>query len=145
MKTKVDVLGLYYKIWVDAIVVEQSKRNRKTNWKLNTIIPMSVLNGANLLTFFYWMKTIVNKNFLLFFPVSIFNAKPLNGFISIVITFFIPFVILNYLLIFNNDRYKELLIKYPGNNGKLYKKYILFSLGLLIVPVVIMKVYFAKV
>ena len=136
------MLQLYYKIWVDAIVAEQSKKVEQRNWKLYTLIPISILQGINLLTLFYWMKVLVNHNLPIFLPVSIFNARPLNGFVSIVITFIAPFVILNYLLIFNNDRYAGLLKKYKPEGGKLYRKYVLISLGLLIIPALIVKLYF---
>ena len=75
-------------------------------------------------------------------PVGIFSARPLNGFISVIITFFIPFVLLNYLLIFNKDRYKKLIEKYGPGDGKLYKKYALLTIGIAIIPVVIKVMFF---
>jgi hypothetical protein len=135
-------MELYYKIWVDAIITERAKKPEGKNWKLYTIIPISLLQGTNLFTFFYWMKTIVNRNLPLFFGVDIFNARLINGFISIILTLFIPFVILNYLLIFNNDRYEELIAKYKSKREKFYKKYTLVTLGLLIVPIIIQKMFF---
>ncbi len=136
------MLKLYYSIWVDAIVAEQSKKKRAGNWKLYTLIPMSALQGANLFTLFYWLKNLINRHLLLFMPVNIFNARLINGFISVVITIFIPFVILNYLLIFSNNRYEKLIKEYPYQKGKLYKKYTLYSLGILIIPIVIQKMFF---
>ncbi|MDB5088630.1 MAG: hypothetical protein JWR09_2624 [Mucilaginibacter sp.] len=136
------MLRLYYRIWADAIVSQKEKKTEHTSWKLYTLVPMSVLQGINLLTFFYWMKVIVSRYLLLFMPVNIFNAHPLNDFVSVIITFFAPFVILNYLLIFNNDRYKNIIQKYSTQDGKLYKKYILISIGLLIIPVVIKFMFF---
>jgi hypothetical protein len=135
-------MELYYKIWVDAIITERAKKLEGKNWKLYTIIPISLLQGINLFTFFYWMKTVVNRNLPLFFGVDIFNARLINGFISIILTLFIPFIIFNYLLIFNNDRYEELIAKYKSKREKFYKKYTLVTLGLLIVPIIIQKMFF---
>jgi hypothetical protein len=135
-------MGLYYKIWVDAIVTERSKKVEARNWKLYTIIPISLLQGINLFTFFYWMKTIVNRRLPLFFPVAIFNAKLVNDFIAIVITLFIPFVILNYLLIFSYDKYEKLIPEYKSQSTKYYRKYTLITLGLLIIPIIIQKMFF---
>ncbi|MGZ3874081.1 MAG: hypothetical protein ACXVJD_14260 [Mucilaginibacter sp.] len=137
------MLGIYYRIWADAIVSQKEKKAEGTNWKLYTLVPISILEGLNLFTVFYWVRVIVSRNLLLFMPVNIFNARPLNGFISVVITFFIPFLIINYLLIFNNDRYKRLTGQYGSRNGTLYKKYALISLGLLIIPVIIRTVFFS--
>lgn len=135
-------MNLYYKIWVDAIIATRKSKAESANWKLYTIIPISLLMGINLFTFFYWMKTIVNKNLPLFFGVDVFNARPLNGYISVIITFFVPFVILNYLLIFNNDKFEALTKRYGADNGKLYKRYALYSLGLWIIPIIIQKMFF---
>ncbi len=134
--------GLYYKIWVDAIVTERSKKTEARNWKIYTIIPMSLLQGINLFTFFYWMKTLVNRNLPVFFPVTIFNARLINDFIAIVITLFVPFVILNFLLIFSYDRYEQLIVKYRSGCAKYYKRYTMITLGLLVIPIIIQKMFF---
>lgn len=138
-------MNLYYKIWIDAIISTQRSRIESANWKLFTLLPISLLMGINLFTIFYWMKTIVNKNLPLFFGIDIFNARPLNGYISIVITFFVPFVILNYLLIFSNNKFELLTKRHEVSNGKLYKKYTLWSLGVLIIPIIIQKLFFSIV
>jgi len=135
--------GLYYRIWVDAIVSQKEKRAAEhTSWKLYTMVPISVLQGINLFTIFYWLRLIVNRGLLLMMPVDIFSARPLNGFVSVIITFFIPFLLLNYLLILNNDRYKKLIENYRSEGGKLYKKYALLSIGLAIIPIVIKVMFF---
>jgi len=134
--------GLYYKIWVDAIITERSKKTEARNWKIYTIIPVSLLQGVNLFTFFYWMKTLVNRDLPLFFPVDVFNARLINDFLSIVITLFVPFVILNYLLIFSYDRYEQLIVKYRSACVKYYKRYTMITLGLLIIPIIIQKMFF---
>lgn len=132
----------YYKIWTDAIISQRAKRAEHTSWKLYTIIPISVLQGINLFTFFYWMRIIFSHNLLLTMPVGIFHAHPLNGFISVMITFFIPFVLLNYLLIFYNNRYDKLILRYGSDNGKIYRNYALYTLGIAIIPIIIKVAFF---
>ena len=136
------MVDLYYKIWTDAVAAEQEKKSATRNWKLYTLIPISLLQGINLLTFFYWMKMIVNRNLPLAMPVHFFNARLINVFFSVVITLVIPFIILNYLVIFSNNRYEVLLSKYKSHHGKLYKRYALISIGLFIVPIIIVKMFF---
>lgn len=134
--------GLYYRIWADAIVSQKEERGEHTSWKLYTMVPMSVLQGINLFTIFYWLRLIVNRGLLLMMPVDIFSARPLNGFISVIITFFIPFILLNYLLIFNNNKYKKLIENYNSEGGKLYRKYALSSIALAIIPIVVKVMFF---
>ncbi|HEY8930942.1 MAG TPA: hypothetical protein VIM55_17190 [Mucilaginibacter sp.] len=135
-------MNWYYKIWVDAIATQKQSKTDRSSWKLYSIVFMSVLQGLNLFTLLLWIKVVINRHLLLMMPVSVFNAKPLNGFISVIITFFLPFLILNYLLIFTNERYKRLAEQYPAQNGKLFKKYALWTVGLLIIPAVIKFMFF---
>ena len=136
------ILRLYYRIWVDAIIVEKSKKAERRNWKLYTLIPISLLQGINLFTLFYWMKHLVNRNLPLVFGVDIFNARLINAFIGIVLTLFVPFVLLNYLLIFSTNRYEELLVTYKTQHAGLYKKYVLYTFGALAIPIILQKMFF---
>ena len=134
--------SLYYRIWVDAIASQKEKRAENNSWKLYTLVTVSTLQGINLFTVFYWLRIIFSRHLLLTMPVGIFSARPLNGFISVIITFFIPFLLLNYLLIFNKDRYKKLIEKYGAGDGKLYKTYALLTIGIAIIPAVIKVMFF---
>ncbi|ASU35279.1 hypothetical protein [Mucilaginibacter xinganensis] len=136
------MLKLYYRIWADAIISQKKNKAGNTSWQLYTLVPISALQGINLLTIFYWLRIIVSRQLLLAMPVNIFNAHPLNSFISVLVTFFIPFAILNYLAVFSNERYKQVIETYGSQQGKLYKKYALISIGLLIIPVVIKVMFF---
>lgn len=115
------MLRLYYKIWVSAIISAKASKAEAGSWKLFTLGPVSLLQGINLFTVFVWMKSLVNHRLPLFLPVNIFNYRLINDCISVVTTFFIPFVILNYLLIFSNNQYKDLLKKLPGKTGNYIK------------------------
>lgn len=133
---------LYYSVWADIITRTRRKKANVPNWKLYTIVPMSLLPGINLFTLFLWMKVLVNHNLPLVLPVDIFNNRLINGAVSMVVTFFIPFVILNYLLLFYNNHYEQVLKQYHSHDGRLYRKYVLISLGVLVIPVLIVRFYF---
>jgi hypothetical protein len=128
------MLSLYHKIWVDAITLTKRKNGRSGAWKLLTIIPISAIQGINFFTILLLVRILTNKKTLLLFPLSIFRVGPFNTFLSILITLFVPFVILNYLLIFSYKQYNELLKLYKPKDGKLYLSYCLLSIGLLVVP-----------
>lgn len=130
-------MSVYYKIWVGAITLAKKKAGQGGSWKLLTIIPISLLNGINLFTLLLWLRALSSKELPVLFPMEIFSVKPLNSFFSVVIVFFIPFIILNYLLIFNNQRYIHLLRMYSGKGGKLYFRYICISVGILAIPFVL--------
>jgi len=129
------MLSIYYKIWVDAISLSWAKTGKAGNWKLLTIIPMSVIQGINLLAIFLLVRILSHNRTLALFPVHIFSTGPLNVFCSVLITYFIPFVLLNYLLIFSMDQYAELVRKYNDQRGKLYLRYVFISIGIIVVPI----------
>jgi len=136
------MLRLYYKIWADAIISTREKRAEAGSWKGFTIVPLSLVMGLNLFTFFIWMKKLVNHYLPLVFKVSIFNARLLNDFVSVVLTLFIPFVILNYLLIFANNQYETITSEFGSRGGKLYQKYVLISFGVFAIPLIIQTLFF---
>jgi hypothetical protein len=131
------MLSIYYKIWVDAIVFEQTKNGERRNWKIFTLFPISILQGVNLLTIFFVAGAITKKNIPIFFDVSIFHIKPLDAFISFSITLFWPFVFLNYFSIIYNNRYEGLVEKYRYHGGRLYLTYFLLTIGVFIIPIFI--------
>ena len=131
------MLSIYYKIWVDAIVFEQTKNGQRRNWKTFTLIPISMFQGINLLTVFFAASALTKKKIPIFLDITFFNFKPINSFLSFSITLFWPFVILNYFLIIYNNRYEGLIEKYKYHNGKLYLRYFLFTIGIFIIPIFI--------
>lgn len=130
--------NLYYKIWVDAIVYEKTNNGQLRNWKSFTIIPISILQGINMLTVFIWL-TAIDIKVDIFLEFDLFRGKMIDGFLSGALTLFIPFLLLNYLLIFRGSKYIDLIEKYEYKKGKLYLLYFLFSIGIFIVPIIIGK------
>lgn len=45
-------------------------------------------------------------------------SNPIGRFTEGFILFFLPFIILNYLLIFHKKKYQQLINQYPYNGGK---------------------------
>jgi len=132
------ILSLYYKIWVDAIVFEKTKHGDMRNWKSFTLIPISILQGINLLTIFFWLVTFDIK-LDIFFDFNLFPGGMLDRFLSGFITLFLPFIILNYFLIFKGQKYDVLIKKYKYQQGKYYLIYFLATILIFIMPIVIGK------
>lgn len=124
--------NIYYQIWADAI--RATKKKDAEQWKVATLVPMSILHGVNLLAVLFVLRAILGRQWPLFVPVKIFADVILNDAVSIILTFILPFLIFNYLLIFSNNRYDRIMRFYKGKNGRLYKLYILVSLGIIVIP-----------
>ena len=129
-------MKLYYRIWVDCITRLRSIEANKDNWQIKGIVMMSTAMTFN----FVLLMVIFQKNILDYIFYEI-NIPVLSGFqnyiLTILILYFLPCVIINYLVIFRNKRYEKLLKKYPYSNGKFIVAYILISLFLPIVLLLI--------
>ena len=124
-------MGLYYRIWVDCIMRLKSIDSNKTDWKFKGMTAMSIAMTFNLVL----VLVILQKNvFGYFYEI---NIESLSGFqnyiLTMLILYFAPIVLLNYLLIFRLNRYERLIEKYPYKNGKLVVTYILISMFLPII------------
>ena len=130
------MMKLYYRIWVDCITRLRSIEANKVNWQIKGIVMMSTAMTFN----FVLLMVIFQKNILDYIFYEI-NIPVLSGFqnyiLTILILYFLPCVIINYLLIFRNKRYEKLLKKYPYSNGKFIVAFILISLFLPIVLLLI--------
>lgn len=131
------MLNAYYRLWVDVIAFEKAKKNNKVNWKPYSLVPVSLLMGINLFTLLYWTNELTHHNLPVLLVAGVFNNRLIDIFISIIIMYFIPFLLLNYLVIFYNQRYEKLMKIYPNTHGKVYRKYALTSLGLLAIPLIL--------
>jgi hypothetical protein len=131
------MLSAYYKIWVDAILFAQKSNAESQSWKVFTIIQMSILQGLNLATLLLLIRAFSNRKFRVVLPVGIFNIGIADTAVSLLLTFFLPFVILNYLLIFNNDRYSRLINTYKSGSRRWFMWYTAITLGIFFIPYIL--------
>lgn len=134
------VKRFYFEIWADAIeAMEKSKANMTYKDKaFILLILFSVAQGFNLALVLLILSKYIKTPF--FLPIDIFPGKFLDGAIAGIITLFLPFVLINYILIFR----KKIVKKYVKNRkintkGKALLAYFLLSAGLFILIVVIGK------
>ncbi len=135
-------MNIYYKIWVDCIVKARSIPANKNNWKRFTMIFMSMAMALN----FMLLMAILQRKLLgvsfYHLKVDVFPGTKLDAFISFFILFLLPMLLINYFLIFRNNRYELILEKYKSYNGKLFISYFLASLILPLSLIVIGMILF---
>jgi hypothetical protein len=130
-------MRIYYLIWVDCITNLMVKEKDERNLKIKSMISMCMAMTAN---FFLPVAILHRYGQLKFYDIN-FNIPypPLNNLANFFVLFFLPPIIINYLLIIHNNRFKILLIRYPYNNGKLFAGYFITSL---LIPVVFMVIVY---
>jgi hypothetical protein len=124
-------MKIYYKIWVDCILKAQSKPENKDNWKLFTMVFMSMSMALNLIFLLFVLSDLGITEEIFFIQFDIFPCTKIDAFFSFFISYLLPFLTLNYFLIFYEEKHKQLVLKYEYNNGKLFMAYFLSSIGIL--------------
>lgn len=115
-------------IWVDGIKKMQSVPSNNGQWKTKMMLFMTMTMALN----FGMILSIIQLHFVgyVFYDIKIhiFPGEKLNNAISFFILYFILPLIINYLLIFRNNKYEKLLKEYKYFNGKLAIAYMFGSL-----------------
>lgn len=121
--------NLYYSIWVDAILRIKENPLRKEDWKWMSQIIIATFMSLNIVFFQFVLITlgVLDKFFML--DINWFKVEKLNNLISYFTLYILPFLLLNYVLIFHKYKYKELIKIYPYKEGKWIANYVYFSAG----------------
>lgn len=128
----------YYRLWVDTITKIQSIPKNKDMWEFYSISFISIAMALNL--WFVTFLLMLHLNIVIpFLPLrlDIFPGNKLDAFLGFFISYLFPMLLINYLLIFKNRKYLELVKSYKPQNGKLFLKYFLGSLLIIILYFII--------
>ncbi|WP_285010110.1 hypothetical protein [Pedobacter faecalis] len=109
--------NIYYLIWVDAILSFKKHNPRNKNWNWTVFFINTHMNSLNFWVVFMAIKYLADVSLPLT-ELNLFPGHLLDDFFNFTISFASPFVVLNYFLIFHNDRYEKLIKKYGKQNIK---------------------------
>jgi len=121
--------NIYYIFWADAIISFRKHHPDRKNWKFTLLFFNSWLHALNWWIVFIWLKHFQILDIPLI-SVNVFPGTLLDDFLSFTIEFAMPFGILNFFLIFHNNRYDKIIQKY----GEIKTRYALiysFSIAIL--------------
>jgi len=130
-------MKLYYKIWVDGIVKLRSRPQNAGLWKFFAMTFTSMAMALNLVLILFILSDLGIVDGIFKVPVNFFPGTRVDAFFSFFVSYLLPFLLLNYFLIFYKERYKELTNRYPYYGGKLYLKYFLGSLGVFLAYIIV--------
>lgn len=123
-------MSIYYKIWIDCIIKARSIPANKNNWKRFTMIFMSMSMALNFMLIMAILQRKILGISFYHLKFDIFPGTKLDAFSSFFVLFLLPMLLINYFLIFRNNRYEILLEKYKSHNGKLFFAYFFISLAI---------------
>lgn len=100
-------------------------------WKSMTLFILTICFMLNLLSVWMIIDHFCCPGFTKFLAFDFISSDYYNGLIYLLVYFFIPPFIINYLLIFRRKKYEILLINYPQAKSKrLFFIHFMGSLGL---------------
>lgn len=133
-------MRLYYLIWVDLIIRAKSQPANKNNWQVMTMIFMTLVMAVDFLFIMMILQEVILGYYFYELDIPVIPQEIGNP-ISFIILFAGPPLVINYLLIFRNRRYRKLIEKYEYHNGKLAVTYILLGLFIPVITLLFGMIY----
>jgi hypothetical protein len=116
-------------IWADGIRKIQSVPKNKGKWKSYMMTYMTVAMSLNIGLIMSIIQLHIVGHVFYDIKFHIFSLEKLNNALSFFVLYMAVPLILNYLLIFRNNRYEKILGKYKYYNGGLF---LVYSIGSII-------------
>ena len=104
--------NIYYIIWSDSILSFKKHHPNREDWKITLLVYNTWIHALNWWIVFIWLKFFDIVHIPLI-EINILPGTILDNVLAFIIEFALPFGLLNYFLIFHNDRYKTIIEKYP--------------------------------
>ncbi len=128
------MFGLYFRIWANCIYRLKSQPANKKTWKAGSMILMTLAMSMNMLLLLTVFQRYVLHKYYYKFDVPEMSTYA-NNVLLFIILYVFPCFMLNYFLIFRNDRYKSLLKIHQNETDNLFITYFVISMAL---PVILL-------
>lgn len=117
---------LYFSIWTD-IILKFQERAPGSNfyWKFMTIFNVSFVMGINFMFVFGIVSMVFGLSML---KLNWFENKIIETAMSSFVFFFLPWIVLNYFLIFWKEKYLIIITTHKYRNGKLSEKFMIIGI-----------------
>lgn len=116
----------YYVFWIDVIRSGKKNKTYSNNWKPVALFFFSYINSLNIAAIWAWINIFGGNIPLL--KIIFLKGTAINSAIAYFTQFFLGIFIINYFLIFNNDRYLKYIDIYKDRKGKFGIYYTIISL-----------------
>lgn len=120
-------MNWYYEVWADAIYKAKNTNSGKSNRDkmLILLVAFSIAQGFNLASIYFLINYLIKFNPLIAFDV--FPGNYLDTALSGFISFYLPFFIINYFLIFYKIKYERFVDKRKLDSGG--KAFVIYFFG----------------
>ena len=117
-------------------VLEKNPKSTEKEIKYSLLLLVSFVNSLNISVIFLLLQLFQITN-IRYQNIITSSDERFNGAITYFLIFYLPFIVINYLLIFRNNRYLELSKKYSTPKYKYGNVYILGVVSISLLSVLI--------
>lgn len=116
---------IYFKIWADAIVTCKSNPLLSYDWKIMALLTMSFPLMIQLMFFMAILQRSIIKYSFYQLNINIFNSKFLDTTLESFLLFLLPPLLINYFLMYHNNKYLMVIEKYTSVSKNYFQYYFL--------------------
>ena len=121
-------MSLYYKIMVSSIYTSKNNGLMSDIWKFTSNFYVATAICANVLTIYVLVNNHLYPKSLDFISIEILNNKGLNFLLNLFLYNIIPIMLINYYLVFKDNKYNVLIKRFDKSyNKKTFAIYFLIS------------------
>lgn len=124
-------MKFFYKIWIDTILFEKSKNLNDNSWKGFSLSIMSLLLGINIATVYaIFILFGIDVITFVWMKLSFIENSAIKNVCWSILMMFIPAFFINYFLVFYNNRFYALMVKYQPagtKKGGLLRRYFIVT------------------
>jgi hypothetical protein len=102
-------MKLYYRLMVSSIYNAQKNGFMSDIWKFMSNLTMTVAMSSNILVVYVLINKFLLPDVLDFIEIKFTDTRKWNSLLNISIYIFFPCMIINYFLVFYEDKYKFLI------------------------------------
>lgn len=115
-------------------MIIRSQRTNKGNWKTLTMIFMTLGLSVDLTFLISLLEEYILGYRIFQLNINV-GFERMNDLVEFIICIVLPILVLNYLLVFKNDKYELLINRYPNYGGKLFITFFILSMFLPVISI----------
>lgn len=133
--------NIYIRMWQDALC--NIKIHNPQDYKWMSIVLITMCNALHIMALLILLNALFHIKISIFEDVKFSAISQIDSLLKFFLLFYLAPLVMNYLIIFRNQKYNVLLQKYENRyKGKLFAAYGLISIAAFICSIIVAEIRF---
>jgi hypothetical protein len=128
--------NLYYQLWADGIINSASYKRNELGWKNKVFWLITMANSFNIVVIYLLLQRFDIQIYR--FEINIFGRSLIKNVLEGFLNFCFPIALINYFMIFKNDKYISIIKRYKDYKGVYAITYTLSSILVLVLTIIVL-------